>query len=485
VTLDQIIGFIGFAVSIASFVGSLLQWISEGRLKVTRTVVFAFVFVCGVLMSMFLIKPPSIDRFNVEPRAVKTGEIATLHWEVSGSPKRIKLRRKIDTLETEEVVGPMGDQPIQVNSAISWLIVAEAWIGPSVTMPASIGTLETLIDKFQFEPESVTIGDEVKLTWVTNATKVRVVTDNAEGSGLPTKALPRKGSMNIVPTKVGFFHSRLEVVGPGGIVISDASLNVLPLKSASLEAALSPTEVESNDPIKVSWTAADSSQVFIKDTDEHGRVNSLGPFAPSASPQIINLSSYGRHSVEVLAQGPGGDNSKVLSVNIVERLKPILRIIGLSLSESSSVRDSLAIGSLVSQQLEAFFKRRVADKYDIVLEGPTGSVRGNDNASLGRSRKRDKIAYAAVYEIDVVKKPGLFRSSWTVETTANVTIRLEEEFTHALVQTGKGTATLKMNTMVDRAGRAILPKDLEKSVVEAAVIKAIADFSKAEIGHSY
>lgn len=233
--------------------------------------------------------PAPTATFSASPTSITAGQSSTLTWSTTNAT-------------SVSIDNGVGSKPVSGTASVSpttttTYTLTATGAGGTTTKTATVTIVQpppTI--SFSATPNNIAPGQTSTLVWnTTNATSVTI--DNGVGSK------PLSGSTTVNPVATTTYT--LTAVGPGGTLISQATVTVSNRPSISFTAT--PTDIVAGSSSTLAWTVTSATTISID--NGIGTVSANG--STSVSPGATTLYT-------ITAVGPGGTSFAQVTVNVVD-----------------------------------------------------------------------------------------------------------------------------------------------------------------------
>lgn len=169
------------------------------------------------------VSPVSITQFFSNPDTVNPGASSNLSWSIEGANDTTQITLTPDIGK----VGPQGQRPVNPGDTTEYTLTVQSADGSTLIQKATVTVKAPLpvIDVFTAPSPSITMGDQVRLTWrVENADSIQITT--GDGFLIVPKTQQLAGS--VIDNPVAPTTYILTATGPSGTSTKDFSVDVKP-----------------------------------------------------------------------------------------------------------------------------------------------------------------------------------------------------------------------------------------------------------------
>jgi PKD repeat protein len=234
-------------------------------------------------------QPAPTATFSAAPTSINAGQSSTLTWSTTNATS-VSIDNGVGSKPAS------GTATVSPATTTTYTLTATG-AGGTTTKTATVTVVQpppTI--SFSATPNNIAPGQTSTLVWnTTNATSVTI--DNGVGSK------PVSGSTTVNPVATTTYT--LTAVGPGGTLISQATVTVSNRPSISFSAT--PTDIVAGSSSTLAWTVTNATTVSI----DNGVGNVSANGSTSVSPGATTLYT-------ITAVGPGGTSFAQVTVNVVE-----------------------------------------------------------------------------------------------------------------------------------------------------------------------
>ena len=244
-----------------------------------------FLIVFLIVASIFLFFWPDIRSFNVNPGSITAGQDVTLAWNAF-PPFFVNLR-----LNNEPVEAPRGNLSEKLHRTTTYEMTAETWLsrlfpllGEQETRIVEVTPVRPDISLFKAEPEVVTSGEPVILSWFVIGADELTLTNNSAGT-TDTLADPAGSRIIALEQNTAYTLRAVNESGPDAPVEKLVNIRVttptpVPIPRPVIQSFIvQPQVISAGQTVTLQWAVTGANSVSVQP---------LGAGLPPISPPITH-----------------------------------------------------------------------------------------------------------------------------------------------------------------------------------------------------
>ena len=265
-------------------------------------------------VSVGIIPPPTVDSFTTDPSNVELRGLVNLTWTTTDATSLV-IKAGISTVYSTNTAtqAKSGTAPVYPIDDTTYTLVATGPGGTSEPRTTQVTIYQPTVDTFTADPDPVTLGDRVTLTWTTTSAASIAINDGSRDVYTTRSSSQVAGGTTTVrPTENTTYT--LTATGPTGTNDSTVEVTIAAPTVDSFTAT--PTSVASGGRVTLRWQTTGATSVAISDDDSTTIDETV--YATATSPDgSFRVTVTTGTTYTLTATGPGGTvNSDLVTVTI-------------------------------------------------------------------------------------------------------------------------------------------------------------------------
>ena len=218
-------------------------------------------------VSVEIIPPPTVDSFSPDPFNVELRGLVNLTWTTTDATSLV-ISDGTKTVYSTNTAATSGTAPVYPDADTTYTLTAKGPGGTSEPRTTLVTIDPPTVDTFTADPDPVTLGGRVTLTWTTTSAKSITIEASIDGQtsnvyGPSTETQAKSGSFTVTPTADTIYT--LTATGPTGTDTRAIDVRIAPPVDSFT--ASSDSVMMSGDRVTLRWQTTGATSVAITDND--------------------------------------------------------------------------------------------------------------------------------------------------------------------------------------------------------------------------
>ena len=215
-----------------------------------------------------IIPPPTVDSFTTDPSNVELRGLVNLTWTTTDATSLV-ISDGTKTVYSTNTAATSGTAPVYPEDNTTYTLTAKGPGGTSEPRTTQVTIDQPTVDTFTADPDPVTLGGRVTLTWTTTSAASITIEASIDGQtsnvyGPSTETQAKSGSFTVTQTADTIYT--LTATGPGGEDTDAIEVRIAPPVIDSFTAS-SDSVMMSGDRVTLRWQTTGATSVAITDND--------------------------------------------------------------------------------------------------------------------------------------------------------------------------------------------------------------------------